>query len=387
MSAAPRSTGWNCSARCSPRSKMLIASRRRPCARRMSASAIDRAQHVGVVPGPLQAGHGVDVQPARRVEVPARPVRESQEGGGRSAREMVVLAGEVQRAPGVRHRARDITPDQGRAGAVHRDRGRQRAERRPRRRRPSRPRSAVGSSHRSACRSRTSTPSKSPRTMSEPTRPTVSTGRTRNSSSGSASSQRRSVASCRLRRSSGIAGSIRSAARSKSSPASAWCDRLGPLAVLLVPVARPPVQVPDPVGLLVQQVRLQDVGEQVVVAVPAPAVVERHQEQVGPVEGLQHRLAVVLAGDGVAQRAAQPAQDRGLQQEAPDLLGLTLQHLLGQVVDDVAVVPGEARDEAGDVVPALHRQRRQLERGDPPLGAPLQRCDVLRRQGQSHRRR
>jgi hypothetical protein len=45
---------------------------------------------------------------------------------------------------------------------------------------------------------------------------------------------------------------------------------------------------------------------------------------------------------------------------------------------------GEARDEPGDVRPALHGQRRQLERGDPSLGAPLQRCDVLRRQGQPH---
>ena len=66
------------------------------------------------------------------------------------------------------------------------------------------------------------------------------------------------------------------------------------------------------------------------------------------------------------------------------LLGLTLQDLLDQVVDDVAVVPGEARDEAGDVVAALHRERRQLDRGDPPLGAPLQRGDVLRRQVEPH---
>ena len=66
------------------------------------------------------------------------------------------------------------------------------------------------------------------------------------------------------------------------------------------------------------------------------------------------------------------------------VLGLALQDLLDQVVDDVAVVAGEAGDEAGDVVAALHRQRRQLERGDPALGAPLQRGDVLGRQRQPH---
>ena len=61
------------------------------------------------------------------------------------------------------------------------------------------------------------------------------------------------------------------------------------------------------------------------------------------------------------------------------LLGLALQHLLDEVVDDVPVVAGEAGDEAGDVVAALHRQRRQLQRGDPALGAPLQRCRCPRR--------
>jgi hypothetical protein len=92
----------------------------------------------------------------------------------------------------------------------------------------------------------------------------------------------------------------------------------------------------------------------------------------------------VLPGDGVAQRAAQPIQDRGLQQELVDMLGLALQDLLGQVVDDVAVVPGEAGDEAGDVVSSPHRQRGQLERGDPAFGASLQRSDIPCRQRQSH---
>ena len=102
------------------------------------------------------------------------------------------------------------------------------------------------------------------------------------------------------------------------------------------------------------------------------------------VQRLEHRLAAALAGDGIAQRAAQPVEDRGLQQEVADLLGLALQDLLDQVVDDVAVVAGEAGDEAGDVVAALHRQRRQLQRGDPALGARLQRGDVRAGQVQAH---
>ena len=36
-----------------------------------------------------------------------------------------------------------------------------------------------------------------------------------------------------------------------------------------------------------------------------------------------------------------------------DLFGLTVEDLLDEVVDDVAVVPGKSGDEAGDVVTAL----------------------------------
>ena len=154
--------------------------------------------------------------------------------------------------------------------------------------------------------------------------------------------------------------------------------------MLLVPLACPPVQLRHQPGSLVEQARPQHVGEELVVAVPPAAVVERDEEQVPAIERLERGLAPVLAGDGVAQRAGQRVEDRRLQQEAPDLFGLAVQDLLDQVVDDVAVVPGEARDEAGDVVSPLHRERRQLERGDPALGAPLQRGDVPRGEIQPH---
>ena len=114
------------------------------------------------------------------------------------------------------------------------------------------------------------------------------------------------------------------------------------------------------------------------------SVVEGDQEQVPSIERIQHRLAAVVAGDCVTQRAAQPAQDGGLQQEAPDTVRLTLQDLFDQVVDDVAVVPREARDEARDVVPTLDRECGELECGDPPFGAPLQSRDVPRGQFETH---
>ena len=73
-----------------------------------------------------------------------------------------------------------------------------------------------------------------------------------------------------------------------------------------------------------------------------------------------------------------------MEQKAPDMLRLTLQDLPDQVVDDIPVVAREAGDEAGDVGSSLHRQRCQLERGDPPFGASLQSGDVGGRQLQSH---
>jgi hypothetical protein len=159
-------------------------------------------------------------------------------------------------------------------------------------------------------------------------------------------------------------------------------DSDGLLAVLLMPHARPPMQVWHPVVLLVEQTGLQHVCEEVVIAIPPTAIIKRDQEQVASVQCVQHRLPTRPAGDRITERAAQPVQDAGLQQEIPDLLGLALQDLLGQVVDDVTVVPGEAGDELGDVVSPLDRQCCQLERGDPSFGAPLQGCHLLCRQGQ-----
>ena len=59
-----------------------------------------------------------------------------------------------------------------------------------------------------------------------------------------------------------------------------------------------------------------------VVAIPPAVVVKGNEEQVPSIQGLQHGLAIFLAGQGIAQRAAQPAQDGGLEQEAADIVGL-----------------------------------------------------------------
>ena len=61
----------------------------------------------------------------------------------------------------------------------------------------------------------------------------------------------------------------------------------------------------------------------------ASVVVERYEEQVRPVQLLQHRLAVVAPGHGFAEGAREPVEDRGVEEEGAHVLRLALEHLLG----------------------------------------------------------
>jgi len=79
------------------------------------------ADHVGAVPGLLQACHGIGIPTQRFIEIPARPAGERQEGGRRPTSEMIVLHDEVERPPGLGHRAGHIAEDQCLPGAVHGD--------------------------------------------------------------------------------------------------------------------------------------------------------------------------------------------------------------------------------------------------------------------------
>ena len=149
-------------------------------------------------------------------------------------------------------------------------------------------------------------------------------------------------------------------------------------ATLLEPAARAPVEVEDAVRLLAHEARTEDIREQVVVSVPLAPRVERDQEEIPPIEDLEHALAAIQSRDRIAQRAGQPLEDARPQKEPADILGLSLQDLLGEVVDDEAIVSSETRDEGVDVVAALHRQGGKLEGGDPALRPLLQRGDLAR---------
>jgi EPS-associated MarR family transcriptional regulator len=71
----------------------------------------------------------------------------------------------------------------------------------------------------------------------------------------------------------------------------------------------------------------------------------------------------------LAQLGAHPVEQPGGEQEAANVGGLPLQHLVEQEVGDVAVAAREPLDERVDVVAPDQRQCRELEARHPSLGA------------------
>ncbi len=61
-----------------------------------------------------------------------------------------------------------------------------------------------------------------------------------------------------------------------------------------------------------------------------------------------------------------------------------LQDLVGQVVEDEPVVARELADERGRIASSLHRQRSELQGGDPAFGTRFEHVDISGGQGQVH---
>ena len=157
--------------------------------------------------------------------------------------------------------------------------------------------------------------------------------------------------------------------------------------MILVPGAGPAMELWHGVRPLALQRRTQDVGEEVMVSVPRAFVVERDDEQVRAFESLQHGLPRTGrdAGHGVAKGTAQSVEDRRVQQEGARVLRLRAEHFVRQVVQDESVAARERPDEGVEVVPTLHRQRRQLETRDPALGTRVECGHAILREVDSHR--
>jgi len=59
---------------------------------------------------------------------------------------------------------------------------------------------------------------------------------------------------------------------------------------------------------------------------------------------------------------------------------LALQHLFDQIIHDVAVVAGKSLDKCPHVGAPAHRERRQLQTGNPAFGARLEDGNFRRRE-------
>jgi hypothetical protein len=137
------------------------------------------------------------------------------------------------------------------------------------------------------------------------------------------------------------------------------------------------VQDRDEVGLAFLELVAQEVGEEVVVAVPLAARVERNEEEVLLLQAGERLGGALLRERCVAEGRREPLENRGADEERPQLARLALEHLRHEVVDDVAVVAGERLDERMRVSPAAERERGQVKAGSPPLRTLVEQADVV----------
>ena len=145
-------------------------------------------------------------------------------------------------------------------------------------------------------------------------------------------------------------------------------DRLPGGAGHPVPGGRPFVQRGYELGLGRDQLGVQGLGEEMVVAVPLPHLIERDHENVLPLEQVDDLRGIIPPGHRVAQRGAEPVQDRGPGEELADPGGQLAEYLLGQEVGDEPVVPGEFAHEVGGCGLPAQGERGQLDAGWPAFG-------------------
>ena len=161
--------------------------------------------------------------------------------------------------------------------------------------------------------------------------------------------------------------------------------RFGHLAVPLAPLGGARQELGDRLVPRLMEAGLQQVGKEMMIAIPAAIVVQGHDKEVAPLQPLEHLLAVRTAGDGVAERAGEPGEDCGLEQEGLDLLRLAAKHLLDQEVQDEAVGAREGPNEGIHILPAPHGEGCHLQAGDPALSPLVERRHLLGRKDEPHR--
>ena len=143
-------------------------------------------------------------------------------------------------------------------------------------------------------------------------------------------------------------------------------------AVARIPCGGASLQHRDQLRTLAFQLRQEHVTEQVVVAVPLPPLVQRHQQQVGPGQIGQRRRGSGPVQHRLAQRPAHPLQHRGPGQEGPLPRGDPGQELRLHVLADEPVIPGDGDRRGPGRAAFPQAQRREIQPDRPSLGPPVQ---------------
>ncbi len=115
------------------------------------------------------------------------------------------------------------------------------------------------------------------------------------------------------------------------------------------------------------ELRSEEIAEQVVVAEPLAAIVERDDERIRAREGLERIRGVVRAKHRVAQGWGHPVEDRRTKQEHLEVVRLAANHLFHEVVGDLLLSAGQFDSPHRGVLAVSQRQRCQRDRGGPSL--------------------
>jgi hypothetical protein len=129
---------------------------------------------------------------------------------------------------------------------------------------------------------------------------------------------------------------------------------------------------------------VQQLAEEVMIAIPFALPAQGNHKQVGARELTQELGGTHPIRNRVAKRPCQRPQHRGLEQKPLRILSEARQGLLCQQVDDIAVTAPERLDVGVLVLPLLQGEGGEVDRRGPPFGTLDQYGDVSRTEIQPH---
>src|SRR3712207_4133770 len=132
--------------------------------------------------------------------------------------------------------------------------------------------------------------------------------------------------------------------------------------------SRPATQNRHQMGPAAHQLIVQELGEELVVAVPFPLPVQGNNKKVRVSQLAQYVGRTLPTHHRVAKLACHPTKHRGFEQKLSRFFGEARHDLLPQQVDYVSVAASERCDKVVFVFPVLQRESGEVEPRRPPFG-------------------